>query len=285
MSDQTKSQLEKLRTRARKLDKEARVLTKDIVQGPMKLSRGVILPVVQLELFKYMETTYTSWSDWAIDLGLSRSTAFDWKKVAEALADLDDKDYYELKMANARLLAKLAPKQRTESMIHKAKTMTEEDFLAVVNKVKKDNGEMELDSRVTFKARCYEGQKQIIEAAVQAYAEHHNIEADDVGRILELMSAEVLTSLGEGKSVVGNIARAMQNSAFELAQANSLFDKDSKLSADETLDKLKTILATVATTLSKASKGFAFTGDEVPKGGVGSKPQLLKASGAGAGVQ
>lgn len=282
MSDLTTKQLNKMREEAKKLHKLGLSLASHVRQDPMKLARQVLLPVDQKELYKYMETTYSSFDDFRQDLGLGRSTAFDWKKIAAELQDISDDDFYGMTMANARLLAKLAPKQRTAAMINRAKTMNEEDFLAAVNKVKKDNGEMTLDERVTFKVRLYQAQKEIIEEAMKQYAEHHNIESDNEGRILELMSAEIIASLGNGKSIIGGISAAMQRAAFELGQANYLFDPKSELSADETLKKLKETILGVAQTLATASKGFAFTGEETPGRPV---PVETKAKSAAAGVQ
>ena len=253
MSEVGKEITEAIRKEAQQMDEKVRSLAAMGRETPLQLACR-LFECKAKGLWKYLKTTYTKPEEWAIDCGIQRATFFMLVQSRESNKEMDEPDFLKFKsVQNALWFGRLPGKDKTPVMFERAQKENAEDFEQEVRKAQADNGQEPNDSRVTMKIRMYAGQRIAFEGAMKDFIVAHNLEEDDYGRAMELISTVVTQDLGKGQNVVVKISTAMKQAAFELSQLNHLFSADNTLSADETLKQLHDGFEKVVGILAAAS--------------------------------
>jgi hypothetical protein len=255
-SDLTKEQLLKIKAKAKELDQKARKIQAQVISQPWDVA-VLSAEVKKLELFKYMPTTYDKWETWAVDIGYSRSTAFEhWRIYTALMAFIPKGELKKMTFKNAGWLAKLPEDDRkNQDLWKKAQQMKEDDFMQVVQDRQRANGQAVSDGRVNLKIRCYVNQSDFIQGVIKQFAEENNL-GDDYGRSLELMCAEIMAQLKGGSSFVEKIRQTILNAAFEASQVNAVIKELREAFADEHKSADETLLA-AANAVNKFDEGLA----------------------------
>lgn len=160
--------------------------------------------------------------------GVSRATWFNTIGIAEAFEKLPQDLFIRMKLSNAEALADMPESQRLDrDWVEKAANESIENFARMVDEEMHDKARSS-DSRersTTLKVSMPMSQRTVIEEKIKVFAEKHDIEPTDTGKVLEAAMVEVTG----GDTMLDAILHAVQRAKKIKALC------ESGLSADEVL--------------------------------------------------
>jgi hypothetical protein len=163
--------------------------------------------------------------------GVGRSTWYNTIGLASAFNGLPEDLFTSMKLVNAQTLSDMGESKRLDrEWVKKAAELTEKQFSKLVDEEMNGKGRpsdgRERSVKMTIDVPA--SRKVVIEAKVKEFAEAHDMEASDTGKVIEAMAVEATGGKTMLDAILHTVQRAKQ--VKELAESG--------LSSDEVLSQV-----------------------------------------------
>lgn len=154
---------------------------------------------------------YASEEDARDASGVGRSTWYNTIAIAESFKDLPEELFVTMKLVNAQAATDLPESKRLDrEWVKKAEEMSEKEFAKLVDeemngKARRSDGK---ERTVKMSIDMPASRKTVIEAKAKDFAEAHNMDATDTGKVIEAMAVEATGGNTMTGAILNVVSRA-----------------------------------------------------------------------------